>query len=253
MGTSFNERVAVTSRRVETEESESFYQLLPGAFAYPFKGDGVIILMVGAFVFTFAHFVQRFTGFLGLMIGVATAGYMFSFLKQIITSTVQGSNQTPDWPDLSNWLEDLVQPFGQMIALLVLAFGPALILEIWKPFGTDYTGLAVLIALAAGALLAPMGMLALAVLDNVGALNPVALVLSIFRIPLPYFVATAVFETVLVLYAVFSHFAASLGIEWPLSDVAQLVLNAVELCALAIGMRVLGLLYRTHQDRLGWA
>ena len=56
------------------------------------------------------------------ILAVFGAGYVFSYAKSIITSSANGEETPPDWPDVTEWQEDIVQPFGQMVALLVLDF-----------------------------------------------------------------------------------------------------------------------------------
>ena len=94
-----------------------------------------------------------------------------------------------------------------------------------------------------------MGMLLLAMFDSIGALNPLPIIRSILRIPLPYLVAAGTFELVLFTYVVLDHLTHLMGLP---SFVTSLVTGFLELYAFSVGMRILGLLYRTHKDRLGW-
>ncbi|MCX7868308.1 MAG: hypothetical protein N2438_14520, partial [Limisphaera sp.] len=119
----------------------------------------------------------------------------------------------------------------------------------WEPFGEELSALAALGTAALGALVFPMGMMALTMLDRIGALNPVLLVISFFRIPLQYLVAAAVFEVIMALY----WFGGDL-LAWilPLPILPAVVFAFVSLYLLAVGMRILGLLYRANRRRLGW-
>ena len=63
-------------------------------------------------------------------------GYLFNYTKSIITSTASGRPDPPDWPDFGDWKDDILMPYLQLFGLLALAFGPALIIAVWRP-GTE--------------------------------------------------------------------------------------------------------------------
>ena len=218
-----------------------FLVSLPLALLYPFQGNGIILLIAGtAFFYLLGNLP---------LIGLLLAGYLFAYGKSIITSTAAGQKDPPDWPDFSNWKDDILVPYLQLTALVVLFFGPAFLVGWWRP-GTETTArLAYFAALGFGALFAPMGMLALAMFDTVAVLNPIALTWSILRVPLHYLVAAAAFETVLLLY----WFAAGALQELvPVPFLPALISSFLNLYVLSVGMRILGLLYASNQDKFGW-
>ena len=150
----------------------------------------------------------------------------------------------------ANWADDIFPPAGQALCLIVLTFGPAVAVVLFRPFDTALVngGVAAGWLIACG-LLAPMGLLAMAMFDTIAGLNPVTVIRSIARVPGPYFVAALLFDIVLSAYVLLSFLAGLAHIPWFLS---ALVMGFVELYALAVAMRILGLLYRTEKDRLGW-
>jgi hypothetical protein len=240
----------------EAPVEENFYELLPRAFSYPFHGGGAVLLAAGTVLLAVLHvagsisrYVPVYGMVVGLILGVFGTGYLFNYAKQIVLSSAQGGDLPPDWPDAGEWLEEIVQPCGEMVALVLLTFGPAMILRWWHPLGDKYAELLFIAAAAAGALFAPMGMLMLAMFDSIAALNPVPIIQSILRIPKPYLLAAATFESVLCAYVAIDALARSTGLPPVLTG---LVTGFVELYAMSVGMRILGLLYRTHQERLGW-
>ena len=177
----------IQARIRPAESPPGFLASLPRALLYPFQGSGVIMLVAGtAFFYLLGHLP---------LIGLILTGYLFNYAKSIITSTANGRKDPPDWPDFSDWKEDILFPYIQLIALVVLAFGPAFVIGVWRPGTETEARIAYFIALGFGALLAPMGMLALAMFDTLAALNPIALTWSILRVPLHYLVAAAAFET----------------------------------------------------------
>ena len=246
------EPVAVQYREVAPE---NFYASLPGAFAYPFRGNGPALLAGGTVFFTLLSVFIRMAGFLvyGALIGLGAAvfgtGYLFSYAKDIINSTGRGTDEPPDWPDFTSFSEFIGSPAMQALSLILFTLGPGLVLIFWHPFGSGYALLIAATALALGALFAPMGMLLIAIYDTIGALNPVPLVWSIRRLGLPYFAAAILFEMVLAAcYLVkgkvsWLHLPPAFGF---------LVMYLIQLYTITVAMRILGLLYRTQKHRLGW-
>jgi hypothetical protein len=218
-----------------------FFASLPPAFLYPFQENGVILLIAGtAFFFILGRLP---------LIGLILTGYLFAYAKSIVTSTANGRKDPPDWPDFTDWKEDILFPYLQLLALVVLFFGPAFVIGLWRPGSETETRIVYFAALGFGALFAPMGMLAVAMFDTVTVLNPIALTWSILRVPLHYLVAAAAFETVLLLY----WFAAgALQALLPVPYLPELISSFLNLYVISVGMRILGLLYLTNQDKFGW-
>jgi hypothetical protein len=77
----------------------------------------------------------------------------------------------------------------------------------------------------------------------------VALVWSILRIPLHYLVAAAAFELVAGAYWTVGDVVGPL---LPVPLLPSLLNSFVTLYLMTAGMRILGLLYRTQKDKLGW-
>jgi hypothetical protein len=231
----------IQARIRPTESPPGFLASLPGALLYPFQGSGVIMLIAGtAFFYLLGHLP---------LIGLILTGYLFNYAKSIILSTANGREDPPDWPDFSDWKEDILLPYIQLIALVVLAFGPAVVIGVWRPGTAIEARIAFFIALGFGALLAPMGMLALAMFDTLAALNPIALTWSILRVPWHYLAAAAAFELVLLLYWFAGGALQSLI---PVPFLPGLISSFLNLYVISVGMRILGLLYVNDQDELGW-
>ena len=136
-----------------------------------------------------------------------------------------------------------------MVGLLAFTFGPAAILRWWQPGSETFAHAIIITATVLGTLLAPMGMLALAMFDSIGALNPFLLVKSILRIPLPYLAAAAVFE---LLVAACFKAGNVIGLLIPIPMLSGIISAFLNLYLTLTGMRILGLLYRAKQAELGW-
>jgi hypothetical protein len=231
----------VQARFESVKPPPGFFVSLPQALLYPFQGSGAILLIAGtAFFYILGHLP---------LIGLILTGYLFAYAKSIITSTAEGRKEPPDWPDFGDWKEDILEPYLQLFALVVLSFGPAFIIYMWHPGSRAETRMACFAALGLGALFAPMGMLGLAMFDTVAVLNPIALTWSILRVPLQYLVAAAAFEAVVLVY----WFAAgALQVLLPVPFLPDLICSFLNLYAISVGMRILGLLYVSNQEKFGW-
>jgi len=111
------------------EARKGFYRQLGGAFGYPLKQEGVLILICGTVVFTLLSWARfLMVGFLFIGISVTSVGYTFAFMQNIISSTVNGDDEMPGWPDVSEFVDDVVQPCFRL-----LGFGrPIFFRDCWR-------------------------------------------------------------------------------------------------------------------------
>jgi hypothetical protein len=239
-----------------------FFPAARQAFRYPFLGDGWALLIGGTLFFgllDLANYVARnaFTyGMRAMMMRVVIftfifgTGYLFSFLKNIIACTAQGDDRMPDWPELTQWKEDIVSPMFQFLVLCVTCFGPALAaylaMDWW--FDVDYPWLVWLIALA-GCVYFPMAFLGVAILDTLGAVHPLFVVGSILRVPREYAIAVLVFGGLLA-FRWLSETILQTLLKIPVVPVLTSDLLSIGL--LMVEARILGLLYLAHKDDLRW-
>jgi hypothetical protein len=211
---------------------------LPGAVVYPFRGKEVFLILAGGVFFLLLGFVP--------LIGLLTTGYLFNYAKGIVASTAIGEENPPDWPDFSNWFEDMVMPYLELLALSAVTFGPALLVYTFAP----EQKVALWTTIVLGALLTPMATLALAMFDTVTALNPIPLVASILRIPGAYLLASVPF---MLFVGAFLYSDQLFLAVIPSRFGAYLAGGALNLYFVAVAMRIIGLLYRTHSGALGWS
>jgi pSer/pThr/pTyr-binding forkhead associated (FHA) protein len=224
----------------------SFYKSIPGAFVFPFRGNGLILLVSGTVFFVLVNFLGGAAGMVGIGLGVFSCGYLFAFLQSIITTSGMGEEEPPSWPDFDNWTESGLGPFLQLLGILVVCLGPAFL---YSRFASHVQfGLAAGLWIA-GLLYLPMALLAVAIYDNLAALNPVLILLSIWRVPLPYAATCSVLGLLLLMM---------LGSNWVDENLnVPLLPNIVDefllLYTLMVVARVAGLLYFTTKDRLCWS
>src|SRR5207248_11469505 len=133
-----------------------FFKRIPGAFPYPLRGAGVVILFVGIVLTAILKFGQWLvmTGLVrpmifGFALQVFAGGYLFTYLQSIIFSTVAEDKELPDLPSASNFVEDILFPFLRLLGLVALCFGPAIGLEIWAVVSGETSGPLAMAILAA--------------------------------------------------------------------------------------------------------
>jgi hypothetical protein len=239
-----------------------FFGRLRGAFGYPFRGAGVFLMLVGVILFTGLKWgrglmlVGGIRPFIfGIILQVFAGGYLFTFLQAIIHATAAEDREMPDLPGMSNFVEDILLPFLRLLGLGLICFGATLPLAIWVDARAAYA------ALILGGLYFPMAFLAVAILDSIGAANPLVVIPSILKVPLEYFV------TILLLGVVFGlrplgdmllRFAFPLGFSThSMAELfAFLGANAfwgvMSFYLLIVAVHILGLLYVSKKDKLGW-
>ncbi len=165
---------------------ETFFKSIPGAFSYPVKGDAWLLLLLGTIFFGVLDLAQMFSGIVGLGIGVFGTGYLYSFVQSIIMATGMGDKRGPEWPDFSEWWEDIVIPAFQFTFTNVVVFMPAMLCLALVP---DEMKLLAIPLAVLGVIYLPMGMLAVSILDTVFALNPMLVVPSIVKVAKGYSIA----------------------------------------------------------------
>jgi hypothetical protein len=256
--------------KISYEAPKGFFALLPGAFIYPFKGAGVLILIVTTILFACLNFfspdmrygyIPRSTSWT-LLFRVMAIGYLFSFMQSIIHAAAIGEEEMPTLPSMANFWEDILLPALQFLGLILFCFGPAIAVAWYMIANEDTSLIPVMIGtVVLGGLYFPMAFLAVAMLDSVMAANPLQVIPSIFKVPLEYLV------TVIMLGIVF-------GLR-PLGDIilplifprgvgthsmsklfgylgAQAFWGIFSLYLLTVGIRILGLLFYSKREKLGW-
>jgi uncharacterized membrane protein len=240
--------------------AKGFYARLPGAFVFPFRGNGVLVLIVATLLFTVLGL--RSFCFFAIVMQISFYGYLFSFMQNILHATAVGDDEMPELPSMSSFWEDLLLPFLRLLGVGLVSFLPALCV-LGYALSTEQPAAAVMMvpAVIFGYLYFPMAFLAVAMLDSIAAVNPLVVVPSILKAPLEYLV------TVILLGAVFfleskgdalvggvfagSFMTESMG-KLVLILLMRLLWAFVPIYLLTVGTRVLGLLYVSKREELGW-
>lgn len=232
-------------------DKENFFANVHKAFAYPFKGNGVLFLIIGAIFFVLVDFLGIFAWYLRVMY----VSYTFAYVQRVIHTAAQGSDEGAGWPDVSEFWDDIVVPFFQTLTLGVVCAGPAVGIAIWVGWdaissGTVETEYLILLgaAVAFGAIYYPMAFLAMAMFDSVSAINPLVVIPAMVRVPLEYL--TVLFLSVLIFVLRWLNVALmemlSLGI------LSLAFTTFVGLYFLTVQGRLLGLMYFSKREKIGW-
>ncbi len=225
----------------EIAEETSFFAQLPGVFSYPFKKNGLALMIIGMLAFSFMWWLSRFS----LTVFVITAGYFTSYMQKILVYSGQGEEELPGWPEFSQFWSDIMEPFLLFAGTVVICIGPALACLL---FGSDSVKMAFLPLIALGGFYFPMALLAVGMSDNIAAVNPLLVIPSILKI-FPAYLVACLFLGLVVGVKVLGQFLLGLV---PLPILPNLIISLLSLYFLTVQMRVLGLMYYCHRDQLGW-
>ncbi len=227
---------------------------LISSFAYPFKGNGWILLTTGTVFFGILDFASAFAGPAAILVAVFASGYMLSYLKSIILASAQGEEEMPAYPEFSSFSDDILTPFLQMMTPIVLCLMPGLFWFFRAVAALDHGGtvgavVLPLVLVVVGALYLPMALLGVAMMDTVGGVNPVLVIPSILRIPGSYLAACFVLFLAVGGAMVFDILMGGLA-KIPILPGA--LSGFVGLYLLAVEGRILGLIYLRNQRVLSW-
>jgi hypothetical protein len=249
---------AIAALAENVTEAPSFYSTTAGAFTYPFKLNGVLLLAGGTVFFLILEFMGGFrffaiSGVLTWWVTIFGYGYLFAYVQKIISGTALGEEEMPDYPDLTNWWSDVLHPFLLFSGTLLISFGPGLVVAALLQTSALRGDPTVLSLLAFGAFYLPMALLAVAVSDSFVALSPHIVIPAILRTFVPYLVT---FGLLAVLFVVrFGGGLLALAIAG--NDMGARAAMAVaigfgSLYLVTVEARLLGLLFRSYRERLAW-
>ncbi|HUS35014.1 MAG TPA: FHA domain-containing protein [Verrucomicrobiae bacterium] len=227
---------------VEATRTKTMGTAIKRSLSYPFRGNGVIILVCGTLFFGIVDLLPGFF-LIGLALTVLLWGYMFAFMQRIIVTSAAGEDDPPEFPDVSDIYSDICIPFLQLFVTSLLAFLPPIF--VFYNLGPIPGQFALILSMV----YFPMAILGVAMSDSFAALNPVFVLSSVMRIFKQYVVTCFVFAGLAFMYTfVRGHLDE---IELPLL-VTYFLFWFVFLVFLMIGMRILGMLYYLNKQKLGW-
>lgn len=212
------------------------------ALTYPIRGSGKYMLFWGAVLTIIGHFASLAPLF-GFFSWIFISAYFCATYFSIVETTAVGQASAPQFPDVSNILEDLLFPLCKVISLIVLCLAPYLVL-VFLQNGKDAPLSDFFFYL--GIFYFPMATLAVIVLGHLTAFMPQIVFPAIFRAGWSYLIAVvfllAIYYLKLLLAAVFEGFPFF----------GALIMGLVGMFVMMAGARMLGLIYREHEEELNW-
>jgi hypothetical protein len=228
-------------------------------FVHPLRKDGWISIGVLA-VLSVIHIVGGLAPVVGRLAQLFVAGMRSAYYFAIIASTLNGKDNPPDWPSVSDYTQDILRPCFTMFGLILLSFLPLLAWEWWQ--GKDANRLVSLILMAAGSVYLPMACIAYVISDDANAALPHRVLPALGRCLLSTIPSAALLWLVLaVMYATYV-FVSRKSIQallpwmsfqvkcWPLLVIGAVVMHSGSLMMLVIHARIVGLIGRRLRDRI---
>lgn len=224
------------------EDEHGFGWHIANAFAYPFRGDGLLMLILGAIVFTGLSFAGNFV----FIVGAATWGYILLMLQQVIHGTAMGEDRLPNWPDFDGFGDLFLKAF-QWFAVIAVCFGPAFFLAVSREADTPDPSLVLAgVAFLIGSIYFPMAILSVGMHDTIQGLNPLVVFRGILSVPAHYLLTLLIFLGLAFLQGLAS-FLADL-----IPFVGVFVDKFIELWSALFLARILGALYLVNRRKLSW-
>ncbi len=233
-----------------------FFARFPGAFLYPFRGSGLLILIVSTLVLAGLEYISA--GLFSVLTKIVAFGYLFAFMQNIIHATANEEEQMPDLPGF----DDVLGGAFRLGVVVLAAFALPITLAVLKMFEVmDVSGGLLVGTAVLGCLYFPMAFLAVAMKDSALAANPLIVLPAMFKVPLGYLVTTMVVVGILGVrqlgnlatvfaqsasYSTTSMSTLFLSLGW------RALWSLASVYLLTVSMRTLGLLYVTNKRKFGW-
>lgn len=226
---------------IEHEHTPSFWAALPGAFVYPFR-DGGWMMLLYAGIFSGLVGVGALVPLFGLIPLLWFGGYLLNYFMEVANASANGDDDLPHWPPWSDVWASSIGPLVRVTFLWAVAFGP-FFAALYHP---DAGETAIWATLGWAALYLPMGFLGISLDQSIVGVNPIRAIVSMVKIPLHYLAACVVLAVA---------GGASTALQGALAEsgIAGLVAATfVSVYFLAVESRILGYMYFANRRRLAW-
>ena len=203
------------------------------------------MLGIGTVCFTVLLLFAKFAMIFGMIGFVFVGGYLSSFMMKIISHTADGEIELPEWPDFTDWWDDIIVPMFQIVMVTIVSYLPLIIFVILGASSGIIFYLVAFLLLILGILYQPMALVSISIFGSIKALNPLVLVPAILKVPLDYSIACGVLLLLFIVKTIF-HAFIMIPILGPFLD------NFIMLYLLVVEARILGLIYYANKDKFGW-
>jgi hypothetical protein len=229
--------------------TRNFYKLLPGAVTYPLQGEGKFtvpllagLLWIGAIVAWLLPWL------LGWLAGLLFLGFLCAYLIKVVGSSAQGGEELPGLPAVADIVSDAFYPLFLLGGAVLFCQFPAIALYLGWGYG-EWQVSPYLIGVVSniGLVYLPMSLISVSLYESASALHPLLVVRWIIRVPIQYLVTCVVLLCVL---GATEYLALHLLVSAPI--LRSFLLSTLNLYALLVSMRILGLLYYANEGKLAW-
>jgi hypothetical protein len=93
------------------------------SFVYPVKGQGLLILFIGS-AFAVICGLLSFAPLLGGFISLFASAFFLVFFRDITVATMDGNDNLPNWPDISDPWNSVIQPAFTLLLGILVTFLP---------------------------------------------------------------------------------------------------------------------------------
>jgi hypothetical protein len=246
---------ALNVQNLRPPSTKGFYSRLPGAFIYPFRGSGVLILICATIAFSALGFLSA--GLLSIFAKIIFYGFLFLFMQNIIFCTTSDETESLSFPSAG----DLFGAAFQLAGTIAVSYGLAIGLLVARLFEVDVPGAAIIATFLLGCLYFPMAFLAVAMKDTVLASNPLVVIPAILKMPLEYLVTAILLMSVFGVRLLGSFASGVAGaVSFSTRDMSALFISMgvqaiwafLSVYLLTVNMRILGQLYNAKRENFGW-
>ena len=241
------ERHQAALERQQVRDRQSLFQTLPGAFKYPFTGDGIWLLLIGTVLYVALAYTAQFD----VRVAIVASGYLLAFLHKLVVAAASGKEELPGWPEFADWWQEILRPCLMIVGCGVVAFLPAIIyLTLTIRAGGDIAPSAIFPCASFGFLYMPLAVLAVAMSQDFIQANPITIVRAMVRLSFQYMSVTVLLMAIVVIrYLLGSVFSTYISIP----AVPTILSGLVTLYFLGVFVRILGNLYYVNRRELAWS
>jgi hypothetical protein len=220
--------------------SQPLLEALPRMLAYPLRNFGWATVCVGGAILAVVDFLGS-----GYSVGVAfvvlVAGYLMSYTVAIIEDSTRGSDSMPEWPDVSNWWDGIMEPLIKLLVVAAVSFGPAAIC-----FFVGGPKIVTQLLVVAGAIYYPMAILAVVLFESYSAALPGIVIPSIRSIADDYTIVGCTMVVILFIRETLLRWITVVPLAGPL------LTGVGTVYFLFFQAHLIGSIYRLNAAQLGW-
>ena len=243
----------------ETEEETnlpSFFEAFAAAWLVPLRGQNLGLLLVGVLflvVVRFVFFVVAYSPFfiMGLVVRVCMVAFACSFMatycRDVMLAAAAGERTLPDWPEVGRDGASLVEALKLIGVPLGLTWGLALLA--WIVLGAEHTAIRVAIVVLC-AVYFPASIMATCLIGHVAAMSLLLVFRAILQMGWQYALVAPVAQGLLFLAIRSLPLLRATGFHMAILDVVLAM--AVSLYCFLVGFSLLGGLYWTNREKVGW-